>query len=144
MSVLSPSRSPRGIALVVTYASFAALAALVNLVAQTATLSAYQGPHAIWVAIAIGTLAGIVPKYVLDKRWIFDDRSFGTSAHVQRFTTYTFLSVATTMIFWVTELLFSQLGEYGYLIGAVLGLTLGYWVKFHLDRRFTFRAAECS
>jgi putative flippase GtrA len=41
-------------------------------------------------------------------------------------------------------LLFSQLGEYGYLIGAVLGLTLGYWVKFHLDRRFTFRAAECS
>ena len=144
MSYSGLSRPPRGVALVVAYASFAAVATLANLAAQTASLAVYRGPHALWVAIAAGTLAGIVPKYALDKRWIFDDRSAGPSAHARRFTTYTLLSVATTVIFWATEIIFSQLGGEWHLAGAVLGLALGYWAKFHLDRRFTFRTAECS
>lgn len=139
-----PSRPPRGVSLVVAYAGFAAVAMLANLAAQMATLAAYQGPYKLWLAMAVGTVAGLVPKYLLDKRWIFDDRETGLSAHAQRFTTYTLLSVATTGIFWATELLFSRLGGDWYLVGAVLGLGVGYWVKFHLDRRFTFRSAGCN
>lgn len=139
-----PSRPPRGVSLVAAYAGFAAVATLANLAAQVATLAIYQGPYKLWSAMAVGTVAGLVPKYVLDKRWIFDDRATGLSAHAQRFTTYTLLSVATTGIFWATELLFSRLGGHWYLVGAVLGLGLGYWVKFHLDRRFTFGSAGCN
>lgn len=126
------------------YAGFAAVATLANLAAQTASLALYQGPYGLWLAMAAGTLAGIVPKYLLDKRWIFDDRSAGLPAHARRFTSYTLLSVATTPVFWATELAFSRLGGEWHLVGAVLGLALGYWLKFHLDRRFTFRAASCS
>ena len=53
-----------------------------------------------------GTLAGLVLKYLLDKRWIFADRETGAAAHGRKFTLYTLMGVVTTAIFWGTETAF--------------------------------------
>ena len=131
---------PRGATLAARYTAFAAFATVVNLLVQAGVLQLYLGPLHLWLAMACGTLAGLVPKYVLDKHWIFADRSSGIDIHARKFTLYTLLSVVTTLIFWATEWLFDHIGHGGLLryVGAVIGLALGYWTKYHLDRRLVF------
>jgi putative flippase GtrA len=58
------------------------------------------------VALAAGTLVGLVVKYVLDKRWIFYDETRGARAQGRQFFMYSLMGVATTAIFWVTETAF--------------------------------------
>jgi putative flippase GtrA len=131
---------PTGAVLALRYAGFAGVATLVNLAVQAASLQLYEGPFHLAAAMALGTLAGLLPKYLLDKRWIFADRSGG---HARKFTLYTAMAVATTLVFWVTEWGFDRIGHGDGLhyLGAVLGLAIGYWIKYRLDRRFVFRAA---
>jgi putative flippase GtrA len=132
---------PEGVALVLRYAAFAAVATAVNLLVQAVILSLYAGRLHLLLALLAGTIAGLLPKYLLDKRWIFDDRSAGLDTHARKFTLYTLMSLGTTVIFWATEILFDRLGGGGRLhyLGAVIGLAIGYWAKYHLDRRITFR-----
>jgi putative flippase GtrA len=132
----------RAVSLAARYVLFAAVATAINLLAQFVVLSIVGGPYRLMAAMAIGTAAGILPKYLLDKRWIFQDASTGLGNHARKFTLYTLLSVATTLVFWATEALFDWIGEGGSLkyLGAVLGLGAGYWIKYHLDRRITFGA----
>jgi putative flippase GtrA len=127
----------------VRYGLFAALASAINVATQWLVLTLYRGPHAVAAALVAGTLAGIVPKYLLDKWWIFDNRAAGARAHARQFTLYTLLSVVTTLMFWATEIAFhAALGTpWSLYAGAVAGLCLGYWTKYHLDRRITFGAA---
>jgi len=122
------------------YAAFAALATLVNLVTQEASLRLYSGTFDLYLAMAAGTLSGLVTKYLLDKRWIFGDRTGGWSGHSRKFTLYSLMGIATTLIFWVCELSFEALFGSDIMrnIGAVLGLAIGYTVKYRLDRRFVF------
>lgn len=126
--------------LVVLYAAFAAAATLVNLGAQRAALSVAGGAGGFALAVAVGTLAGLVVKYLLDKRWIFRDRETGLASHGRKFTLYTAMGVVTTLIFWGTETLFWALWRTDLMreTGAVLGLTVGYVVKYRLDKRFVF------
>lgn len=130
------------------YALFAAIATGANLGAQAAVHAVVppaQGATgaAYWVALVFGTGVGLVVKYLLDKRWIFDDRSRGLAAHGRRFSLYTLMGVATTAIFWGTQTAFfvafgTQAALYA---GGAGGLGVGYLVKYLLDRRFVFRAA---
>lgn len=91
--------------------------------------------------MAAGTATGLVSKYLLDKFWIFDDRSVGLSENVHKFGFYSLTGVLTTAVFWGTETAFALVGnEAMRYLGAVLGLAIGYALKFHLDRRFVFRA----
>ena len=96
------------------------------------------------LAVFFGTLVGLVIKYVLDKRWIFADRGTGLKAHSQKFTLFTVMGVATTAIFWSTETAFWLIWNTDLMreVGAVLGLSVGYTVKYFLDRRFVFRNIE--
>jgi putative flippase GtrA len=132
----------RGVSLAAAYSAFAAVATCVNLAVQAGTLALISVPGALLLAMALGTVAGIVPKYLLDKRWIFADRSVGARNHARRFAIYTLLSVATTLVFWVTEIAFDRIGggDWHY-VGAVLGLAVGYWLKYQLDLRYTFTPA---
>ncbi len=135
-----------GAHLLVRYVAFAALATLANLAAQRLVLAWAQPivdlPPALayWAAVGTGTAAGLVLKYALDKRWIFHDRSTGLHGHGRRFPLYVLMGVATTVIFWGTETVFwlasgsQALRE----TGAVIGLAIGYAVKYRLDRRFVF------
>lgn len=129
--------------LAIRYALFAALATAVNLATQYVALLLYVGIGTLPLAMAAGTLTGLVAKYLLDKRWIFFDASHGARAHAQRFSLYTFTGLFTTAIFWGTELLFAAMSprQWVQLMGGLLGLTVGYVAKYRLDRRFVFQAA---
>ena len=56
----------------------------------------------------------------------------------------TLTSVFTTFIFWGFEYLFDALGGGGdwRYVGAVIGLAIGYRVKYTLDRDFVFGSAR--
>lgn len=132
-----------GPTLVVRYAGFAVLAVIANLATQRVTLwgaDEVSGPR-LALAIAAGTLVGLVVKYILDKRWIFYDRTPGARAQGAQFLLYALMGVATTAIFWITETAFWLLWQTDLAreIGAILGLTVGYVTKYLLDRRFVFR-----
>ncbi|MEX5726759.1 putative flippase GtrA [Rhodovulum iodosum] len=132
--------------LILRYAGFAVLATLANLAAQRGVLALWEGALALPLAIGTGTLAGLVLKYLLDKRWIFADRSRGAAMHARKFTLYTLMGVATTLIFWGTETAFWLIWKTDPMreLGAVLGLAVGYVVKYQLDRRYVFAPATPS
>lgn len=130
--------------LILRYAGFAVLATLANLGAQRLVLGGGESGARFVLAVLCGTAVGLVVKYLLDKRYIFHDRSTGLGAHSRRFTLYTAMGLVTTAIFWATETAFwlawgTHLARE---TGAVLGLAVGYWVKYHLDRRYVFVTGE--
>ena len=122
------------------YAAFAVVATVANLAAQRLVLAVDDGPRGFAAAVLAGTAVGLALKYALDKRWIFDDRSTGLAAHGRKFTLYTAMGVVTTAIFWGTETAFwlAWGTDFARETGAVLGLAVGYVVKYQLDRRFVF------
>ena len=126
--------------LVLRYGAFAALATIANLAVQRAILAGGSGTALFAIAMGTGTLAGLVVKYVLDKRWIFHDASSGLAAHGRKFTLYGAMGLVTTAIFWASETGFWLAWHTGVMreLGAVFGLTIGYAVKYALDRRFVF------
>ena len=87
---------------------------------------------------------GLLIKYLLDKRWIFEDRSYGLQAHGKRFTLYTLMGVATTLIFWGTEtgFWFIWRSQFAREAGAAIGLSIGYFVKYRLDRWIVFNRED--
>lgn len=129
--------------LALRYAAFAAAATLANLATQRLVLAGAEGAARLVAAIGAGTLAGLVVKYLLDKRWIFEDREAGLRAHGRKFTLYTAMGLVTTAIFWGAETAFWLLWRTDAMreAGAVLGLAAGYAVKYRLDRRFVFAPA---
>ena len=127
-------------ALILRYALFAVLATLANLGAQRLVLLLGEGGWLFALALVFGTGVGLVVKYVLDKRWIFYDQS---PDHARQFTLYSAMGLVTTAIFWGTETAFWLIWQTHGLreLGAVLGLMVGYVVKYQLDRRFVFTDA---
>ncbi|MEQ8335442.1 GtrA family protein [Nisaea sp.] len=126
--------------LILRYAGFAVIATLVNLATQRVVLQYGDSGITLALAIGAGTLAGLVIKYLLDKRWIFYDLGTGMKQHGQKFALYTAMGLITTAIFWGTETAFWLVWGTDLMreIGAVLGLTVGYVVKYNLDRRLVF------
>jgi putative flippase GtrA len=128
-------------ALVLRYGVFAAMATVVNLGVQRAVLA---GVPLLAPAMLAGTVAGLVVKYLLDKRWIFFDGTTGAAAHSRKFALYTAMGVVTTLIFWGAETAAWAVwhSESAREAGAIAGLMVGYVVKFRLDRRFVFTDAR--
>ena len=132
--------------LVVRYTVFCVLATLANLTTQRFIIGiANDGDGRGFVlAVFAGTVFGLTLKYVLDKRWIFFDKSRGRTLHGRKFTLYTMMGAITTLIFWGTETVFWLTWQTELMreIGAIFGLTIGYTIKYYLDRRFVFRVTE--
>lgn len=132
--------------LTASYTLFAAIAIAANLGTQAIILERLHRllPQDLLfgVALVLGTGVGLVVKYVLDKRYIFEDASTGTAVHLRKFSLYTMTGLVTTAIFWGAEIVANHLDPGGPLIyaGGALGLTAGYILKYRLDRRFAFRA----
>lgn len=95
---------------------------------------------AYWVALMFGTGAGLVIKYLLDKRWIFHDRSAGLATHSTKFARYALMGGATTVIFWAMQTGFFMIWQTQtmLMVGGASGLIIGYLVKYQLDKRFVF------
>jgi putative flippase GtrA len=126
--------------LVFRYSLFAAIATLLNLASQALSFYFYTENGAIYLAMAIGTLTGLICKYYLDKHFIFGYRTQNKSEDFFTFILYSLMGVITTLIFWATELGFdyffnSHLAKYA---GAVIGLAMGYFIKYKLDKKYVF------
>ena len=130
--------------LVIRYALFAILAILANLATQRVVLRFGDSGILFVLAVGAGTSVGLVIKYILDKRWIFRDMSVGVAAHSTRFSLYSAMGLLTTAIFWGLETVFWFVWQTHAMreIGAVLGLGIGYVVKYNLDRRYVFIDTE--
>ena len=123
------------------YTIIACFATVANLGAQEVAVRLYGGLLQIELAVAIGTAVGLVLKYVLDKAFIFGFRARDTLHDAQTFVLYTAMGLATTFLFWGFEFGFNYLFHTKSMryLGALIGLALGYWAKYHLDKRFVFR-----
>ena len=126
--------------LALRYGAFAVIATIANLGTQRVVLGFGDSGLLFALAVAAGTLVGLVVKYVLDKRWIFFDQSTGVKAHSRKFALYTAMGLITTCIFWGSETAFWLIWGTDMMreVGAILGLMVGYVTKYVLDRRFVF------
>lgn len=126
--------------LALKYSLFALLATLANLAAQELSIRQYQGSYAIYLAMGLGTLAGLTCKYLLDKRYIFAVRTDSLHQDLRLFLVYGLTGVFTTLLFWCFELGFEFWigGKTARYTGAIIGLAIGYVVKYQLDKRFVF------
>lgn len=129
--------------LILRYGAFAVIATVANLGIQRLVMPAGEGLPVYLAAVFAGTLVGLIIKYALDKRWIFFDAESGLKQHGHKFTLYTAMGIVTTAIFWGTESVFWFVWHTQAMreLGAVLGLAIGYVVKYRLDRRFVFTNA---
>jgi len=135
-----------GVSIALRYAFFAALSTGTNIGVQRLTGIFTSGSYSIYVQMLAGTAAGVVVKYYLDKRYIFYYRAHTRRHEAYTFVLYTSLSVVTTLVFWITELLFHRFFEFNgsEYIGALIGLTLGYSLKYRLDKRFVFTGGNAG
>ena len=128
------------VSIVIKYSIFALISTLVNLFFQWISFKIYNGFLSLYIAMAAGTFAGLIVKYILDKKWIFYHTPKSKKDDTKKFFLYSFMGVFTTIIFWGTEMLFYYLiplkgSQY---IGGAIGLAIGYVVKYFLDKRFVF------
>ena len=132
--------------LVFRYVVFAILATFVNLIIQRFVLWFGDGSVIFLVALVAGTAMGLLVKYILDKYWIFEDLSVGAIEVTKKFFMYTLMGIFTTVIFWGTETLFWLTWRTDLMreIGAIIGLSIGYFVKYHLDRRYVFTNSKLA
>jgi putative flippase GtrA len=126
--------------LVFWYTVFAAISIGANLGSQSVAFHLYQGPFAVPISVCVGTGVGLVVKYLLDKSWIFRYEHRSVAHGVRTFTLYTAMGLGTTLVFWSVEFGAHALfhNEAGRLAGGALGLVIGYFTKYQLDKRFVF------
>lgn len=126
------------------YALLAAIATAVNIGLQDTLLRMYAGPFHVLVSVVAGTAAGLIVKYLLDKRYIFKFQAQDSAHSTRTFALYTVMGLLTTLVFWCFEFGFHALfeGSRGMrYLGGAMGLAIGYASKYQLDKRYVFRAA---
>ncbi len=121
------------------YILFAILAMTVNIFFQYLSFLLIDHKYELYIAILNGTILGMILKYYLDKNFIFYyvKKEFNNK---NIFLLYIFTSIFTTIIFWAIELWFSYYINitYSEYLGALVGLTLGYSLKYILDKHLVF------
>jgi len=100
----------------------------------------YGGFASIYLALFIGTVAGLIVKYILDKKFIFYHVSSCKVDNVKSFGLYSLMGVFTTIIFWGVEIGFDVIfdDENAKYIGGLIGLAIGYVIKYFLDKKYVF------
>lgn len=141
MRVPAPSRPETPNGLVVRYALFAVVATVVNLGAQRMALATVPDPFGFPAALLAGTGLGLIAKYLLDRRWIFASAAARPTEEARQFTLYGLTGVVTTLLFWATETGFWLAWRTDAMreLGAVIGLAMGYTIKYRLDAAYVFR-----
>ncbi|HIK24643.1 MAG: GtrA family protein [Thermosynechococcus sp. Uc] len=126
--------------LIIRYTAFAIIATFLNLSSQRVILLIDNRLPYFMTAVAVGTLVGLGVKYYLDKRWIFFDHKKGVHHYSRQFSLYALMGIFTTTIFWGFETVFWLIWQNHFMreIGAIIGLAIGYVVKYHLDKRYVF------
>ncbi len=119
---------------------FAGLPVVVNIGSQMPSMHIYSGVYAVKILIFIRTLARLSLHYFLEKRYIFSFQLKNIKHNGQLIILYSFMGVFITAIFWGTQCAFHLIfttDVIGY-VGGVLGLSIGYYIKCQLNKRFVF------
>lgn len=126
--------------LIIKYILFAILATIANLVVQRIILNITSIQFNLIIAILFGTLVGLIVKYSLDKRWIFYYQTNPILKKKNPFVKYSLFGLVTTLIFWIFETTFWLLYKDDFMreFGAVIGLFIGYYLKYKMDKRYVF------
>ncbi len=121
------------------YFLFCLVAILVNLATQRILLGVIFN-NGFFVALLFGTITGLVTKYYLDKIYIFKDLDRSIKNNSKKFLFYSLNGIGTTVIFWTTESLFYFLigTSFARELGAIIGLSIGYFIKYSLDKKYVF------
>ena len=132
--------------IVLRYAIFATLSTVLNMGLQFLSFYIYDGFLSLYVAMFFGTLGGLVLKYILDKKYIFFHTPKSKKDDGKKFVLYSIMGLFTTFIFWGFEMSFYYVFENANAkyFGGVLGLSIGYVVKYFLDKKFVFRDGKDS
>ena len=128
----------------INYSILASISIIANISSQDVSLRLYDGSCSVLVSVLVGTAVGLIVKYILDKKYIFQFQTQNTLHDAQTFTLYTIVGMVTTAIFWGLEFSFDyffQSKEMRY-AGGIIGLTIGYYIKYNLDKRFVFVKQE--
>ena len=126
--------------IIFNYTLFSIYAILLNLFFQEFSFMILIKGN-IYVSIIVGTIAGLILKYYLDKKYIFNFNTDRVIKETKIFILYSITGIFTTFIFWTSELIFYYFFHLKYMkyFGAILGLTIGYIVKYHLDKNIVFK-----
>ena len=127
----------------VLYALFCGVSIAVNLTVQWVSYQILSGRFSIELSILFGTMAGLPVKFFLDRQYIFDNTRSERRSTTE-FVLYSLTGIVTTLVFWATEWLFHLLfaTDVARLSGGALGLTIGFVVKYQLDKRWVFSAPQ--
>ena len=130
--------------LVLKYVLFSLFAIFANLATQRIILSLGSEVKHYWLALMVGTLIGLLIKFFLDKYWIFGEYSSDLYLNTKFFFWYSLMGLLTTLFFWVVETSFWIIWKTEFMreLGAVIGLSVGYFIKYFLDRNFVFTFDE--
>lgn len=125
----------------VRYVAFAVAATALNIGSQELVVRLYVGSYNLLASVVVGTGVGLVTKYVLDKLFIFNFRSRNAAHDAQIFLQYAAVGLLTTGIFWAFEFGFNAIfaDKTMRYLGALIGLAIGYYIKYRIDKRFVFR-----
>lgn len=130
----------------ILYTLFAVISTLVNIGTQASIVSSTHhfgmpdGP-ALAISLIAGTGTGLTCKYILDRNWIFQYQSSDKLDEARAFIVYTIMGIITTLLYLVVELSFhwffkSDAMRY---LGAAIGLAIGYFIKYALDKKYSFK-----
>lgn len=124
----------------IKFACFALVATIANIGTQDLIIRTYSGTFGILASVIVGTGVGLIVKYILDKRYIFYFHAQNLAHDTQIFTLYTIMGLITTLVFWGFEFGFYYIFETKEMryLGGILGLSIGYLVKYHLDKHYVF------
>ena len=127
--------------LALIYALVSSFATLANIATQALSIFLYNGSYSVEISVFIGTAMGFPIKYALEKKHVFYFKADNLAHDTRLFILYGFLGVFTTAIFWGIEFSFQRLFETDIMryLGGAIGLTIGSFIKYHLDKRFVFR-----
>lgn len=128
------------LAIAVLYSLFALLSTSLNIGSQMISMWLYTGQFAVEISILIGTAVGLPLRYLLEKRFIFAFQSRDMTHDGQLFFLYSFMGLFTTAIFWGVEYgfhLWFGTDAMRYL-GGIIGLALGFYIKYRLDKKYVF------
>ena len=122
------------------YVLFCFVAILLNLTIQRIFIELIFIDNYI-IAIIFGTLTCLIYKYILDKNYIFKDFDHSLKNNSRKFTMYSLNGVFTTIIFWGLESLFYFIYSTNFAreLGAIIGLSIGYFLKYRLDKKYVFQ-----
>lgn len=92
------------------------------------------------IQLLTGTILGFVSKFILDKYYVFQSRNTTLTQTFKQIVLYGLMAILTTLVFWSVEIGFKMIFEFNGadLVGGILGLSIGYTMKFFLDNKFVF------